>query len=69
MTGEYLDIYGANEFNQPQDDELLFFNTLGKNYQLAPGDIIQVIITGLRSSNDSYQIMNDGTITLEDIYP
>ena len=45
LIGEDLNIYGSNEFNQPQDDSLLFFNTIGKKYQLAPGDIIQIIIT------------------------
>jgi len=69
LIGEDLNIYGSSEFNQPQDEELLFFNTIGNNYQIAPGDKIQITITGLNSSNDSYQVMNDGTITLENIYP
>ena len=69
LIGEDLNIYGSNEFNQPQDDSLLFFNTTGKNYQLAPGDTIQITITGLSSSNENYQVMNDGTITLENVNP
>ena len=69
LVGEDLNIYGSNEFNQPQDDSLLFFNTIGKNYQLAPGDTIQITITGLSPSNENYQVMNDGTITLENVYP
>jgi protein involved in polysaccharide export with SLBB domain len=69
LTGEDLNIYGSNEFNQPQDDSLLFFNTIGKNYQLAPGDTIRITITGLSPSNENYQVMNDGTITLENVYP
>ncbi|MDB2337653.1 SLBB domain-containing protein [Amylibacter sp.] len=69
LIGEDLNIYGSNEFNQPQDDSLLFFNTIGKNYQLAPGDTIQITITGLSPSNENYQVMNDGTITLENVYP
>ena len=68
LIGEDLNIYGSNEFNQTQDDSLLFFNTIGKNYQLAPGDKIQVTITGLSPSNGNYQVMNDGTITLENVY-
>ena len=51
LTGEDLNIYGSNEFNQTQDDSLLFFNTIGKNYQLAPGDTIQITTTGLSPSN------------------
>ena len=69
LVGEDLNIYGSNEFNQPQDDSLLFFNTIGKNYQLAPGDTIQITITGLYPSNENYQVMNDGTISLENVYP
>ncbi|MDA9005728.1 SLBB domain-containing protein [Amylibacter sp.] len=69
LIGEDLNIYGSNEFNQPQDDSLLFFNTIGKNYQLAPGDTIQITITGLSPSNENHQVMNDGTITLENVYP
>ena len=68
LVGEDLDIYGSNEFNQTQDDSLLFFNTIGKNYQLAPGDTIQVTITGLSPSNKNYQVLNDGTITLQNRY-
>ncbi|MDA9269688.1 SLBB domain-containing protein [Amylibacter sp.] len=69
LSGENLNIYGSNEFNQPQDEELLFFNTIGKDYQLAPGDTIQITITGLSPSNENYQVMNDGTITLENVNP
>jgi len=69
LSGEDLNIYGSNEFNQPQDEGLLFFNTIGKDYQLAPGDTIQITITGLSPSNKNYQVMNDGTITLENVYP
>ena len=36
--------------------DLLFFNTIGKNYQLAPGDTVQITITGLISSNEEYQV-------------
>ena len=36
---------------------------------MAPGDTIQITITGLSPSNENYQVMNDGTITLENVYP
>ena len=32
LIGEDLNIYGSNEFNRSQNDSLLFFNTIGKNY-------------------------------------
>ena len=69
LTGRNLNIYGLNEFNQQQNENLLFFNVIGKDYKLGPGDIIQVIITGLNSLNKTFQVMNDGTISLENIYP
>ena len=69
LTGEMLDIYGESEFSQSQDNDLLFFNTAGRDYELAPGDVVQVIITGLSASNETYQIENDGTITLEKTHP
>jgi hypothetical protein len=33
LTGELLDVYGAQEFAQQQDNQLLFFNTMGKDYR------------------------------------
>ena len=36
---ELLDVYGAQEFGQQQDNRLLFFNTMGKDYRLAAGDV------------------------------
>jgi protein involved in polysaccharide export with SLBB domain len=69
LIGEDLNIYGSNEFNRPQDDSLLFFNTIGKNYKLAPGDKIQITITGLNAVDNVIQVMNDGTITLKNIFP
>ena len=69
LTGKNLNIFGLSEFIQPQNDDLLFFNIVGKNYQLAPGDVIRITITGLSSSDDEYMIMNDGTVTLKNISP
>ena len=69
LVGKYLNTYGSNEFNQSQNNDLLFFNSIGKNYLLAPGDTLQITITGLRASNEEYQVMNDGTITLKNTYP
>jgi len=34
LIGEDLNIYGSNEFNQPQDEGLLFFNTIGKKLSI-----------------------------------
>ena len=69
LTGEQLEVYGAQEFSQKQDNKLLFFNTIGKNYQLAPGDIIRVTLRGLNSSDRTYQINNNGILILPDLRP
>ncbi|MDC1411952.1 SLBB domain-containing protein [Amylibacter sp.] len=69
LTGELLDVYGESEFKQGQEFNLLFFNIIGRGYQLAPGDVIQVKITGLQSLSDKVQIQSDGTLTLESLAP
>jgi protein involved in polysaccharide export with SLBB domain len=69
LTGQDLNAYGKNEFNNTIDDGLIFFNTVGKNYQLAPGDTIQVTITGSFASDEDYQVLNDGTISPLNMYP
>jgi len=69
QTGDNLNFFGSDEFNQKQDDNLFFFNTVGDQYQLAPGDVLQITLRGLDSSSNQYQIENDGTIIVEDLYP
>lgn len=69
MTGQSLDVYGAKEFSQQQDIQLLFFNTVGKNYRLAPGDVIRVTLRGLSNSNQNYKIGRDGNLILDDLPP
>jgi protein involved in polysaccharide export with SLBB domain len=69
LTGEVLTTYGAQEFTQTQDESLLFYNTIGKDYEFAPGDIVQVTITGLSPSTGPVQIAKDGTITINRLYP
>ena len=69
LTGRSLEIYGAQEFSQKQDEQLLFFNTVGKNYRLAPGDVVRITLRGLNQSNESYKIGNDGSLTLPNLPP
>lgn len=69
LTGELLDIYGAKEFAQQQSSELLFFNTIGREYRLAPGDVVRVTLRGLSQSNQSVQIGRDGSLILPDLPP
>lgn len=69
ITGQSLPVYGAKEFSQSQDNQLLFFNTVGKSYRLAPGDVIRVTLRGLSQSNQNYKIGRDGNLILNDLPP
>ena len=69
LTGDILDIYGADEFAQQQDNQLLFFNTMGKDYRLAAGDVIRVTLRGLTESDQSLKIGRDGNLILPSLPP
>ena len=69
LTGETLEIYGAQEFSQQQDNQLLFFNTMGKNYRVAPGDVLRVTLRGLSQKDLTLQIGRDGNLILPDLPP
>lgn len=69
LTGEELNVYGALEFSQAQDNKILFFNTLGKEYRLAPGDIVHITVRGLRQIDKSIQVTQDGKLILSDLQP
>jgi len=51
LTGAALPVYGVAEFQQSQDSGLLFFNTMGKDYRLAAGDVLRVTLRGLLESD------------------
>lgn len=69
LTGQKLEIYGASEFSQKQDSQLLFFNTIGQDYKLAPGDVLRVTLRGLSNSDQSYKIGNSGQLILPELPP
>jgi len=69
LAGEILPIYGAREFAQSQDPKLLFFNTMGKEYRLAAGDVLRVTLRGLMESDTSYKIGRDGNLILPALAP
>ena len=64
LARDVLPIYGAAEFGQSQDTQLLFFNTMGKDYRLAAGDVLRVTLRGLSESDASYKIGRDGNLIL-----
>ena len=69
LTSDFLPIYGASEFAQSQDTELLFFNTMGKDYRLAAGDVLRVTLRGITESDNSYKIGRDGNLILPTLPP
>ena len=69
LTSDFLPIYGASEFAQSQDTELLFFNTMGKGYRLAAGDVLRVTLRGITESDNSYKIGRDGNLILPALPP
>ena len=69
LAGETLPIYGAAEFAQTQDTQLLFFNTMGKDYRLAAGDVLRITLRGLTESDTSYKIGRDGNLILPALAP
>ena len=69
LTRDALPIYGAAEFGQSQDTQLLFFNTMGKDYRLAAGDVLRVTLRGLTESDASYKIGRDGNLILPALPP
>ena len=69
LTDTKLEVYGAQEFSQQQDSQLLFFNTVGKNYQLAPGDVINITLRGLKNLDQTFKINKNGNLILPDRQP
>ena len=69
LAGDVLPVYGAQEFEQSQDAQLLFFNTMGKDYRLAAGDVLRVTLRGLAESDASYKIGRDGNLILPALAP
>ena len=69
LTGSDLNIYGAREFSQGQDSSLLFFNTVGREYRLAPGDVLRINLRGFLEIDGSYKVTRDGKITLASLPP
>ena len=69
LARDVLPVYGATEFGQSQDTQLLFFNTMGKDYRLAAGDVLRVTLRGLSESDASYKIGRDGNLILPALAP
>ena len=69
LTGDDLDLFGSDEFSQGQDTNLLFFNTFGRDYKLAPGDVLQINLRGFLEMDGVYKVSRNGTVTLPSLPP
>ena len=69
MTGQALRVYGADEFRQTQDENLIFFNTTGQDYRLAAGDVLRVTLRGFEEVDQTAQIGRDGFLVLSNLPP
>ncbi len=69
LTGQALRVYGADEFRQTQDENLIFFNTTGQDYRLAAGDVLRVTLRGFEEVDQTVQIGRDGFLVLSNLPP
>lgn len=69
LTGAELPIFGTNLFDAQTQSDLVFFNTVGRNYVVAHGDILRVTLRGVGQSDDRYEIGQNGMIILPDLPP
>ena len=69
LTGKNLQVYGSNEFAQSQDGNLLFFNTFGNKYRLAPGDVLRINLRGFVEFDGNNKVTRDGKIILSGLPP
>lgn len=69
LTGKLLPFYGSKEFSQAEEQKLLFFNTTGPDYQLGPGDIVNVTLRGLYELDAKINITKDGQLIIKNLLP
>ena len=69
LTGQALRVYGADEFRQTQDNNLIFFNKIGQDYRLAAGDVLRVTLRGFEEVDQTVQIGRDGFLVLSNLPP
>ena len=69
LTGQKLHVYGTDEFRKTQDANLLFFNTTGREYRLAPGDVLRVTLRGFLEIDQTVKIGRDGYLVLNNLSP
>jgi protein involved in polysaccharide export with SLBB domain len=69
LAGETLPIFGAKEFSKAENQDLLFFNTIGRDYQLGPGDIVNLTLRGLNELDAKINITNDGKLIVQNLLP
>ena len=64
-----LPIFGQKSFSVFENSAILHFNTIGNNYKLAPGDVLQVTVRGLNQFDKKIQVSVAGSIVLPKLIP
>ncbi|MDC0634152.1 SLBB domain-containing protein [Planktomarina sp.] len=69
LTGDDLSMFGSDEFSQGQDNNLLFFNTVGRDYKIAPGDVLKISLRGFLEMDGVHKVSRNGKVTLPSLPP
>ena len=69
LSGELLSVYGAAEFDQKLDDELLFFNMMSRDYRLSAGDVVRITLRGFEEHDLSLKVTMDGMLFIKSLPP
>ena len=69
MTGQVLPIFGLQTFQQAPAEGLTLYNTFGDDYRLAPGDVLDLSIRGIRNLDQMVRVDRQGFVKLSDYRP
>ena len=69
LISDKLPIFGHQAFSIPQGSDILYFNTVSKDYKLAPGDVLQVTVRGINPIDRQVQVSQFGNIILPKLIP
>ena len=69
LTGSALSVFGERQFSIESSPELLFFNSVGKDYVLGPGDELSISVRGMLEKDFSITVDREGSLILPSLEP
>ena len=69
LTGSALSVFGERQFSIESSPELLFFNSVGKDYVLGPGDELAISMRGILEKDVSITVDREGSLILPSLEP